>query len=119
VQRVRGLAANATAGSSHPKTAKHFTENSIPDVWNEVEPPSPHFMDNVPSFTNSFLLSSSGWLQGGAEPLLWLPVERRGDMVASFKRRVFVGGKTGAVTILELPGEQGYLLSLLYEGRCR
>jgi hypothetical protein len=65
-------------------------------------------MDNIPSFTNSFGWISSGWLQSGAEPLLWLPVERRGSQVVSRARRLVVGGTTGAVTILELPGEQGY-----------
>jgi hypothetical protein len=93
--------------SLHLHTAKHHIEYSTPDIWNEVKLPSSRIMDDT-RFTNLFALTSSGWLQSGADSLLWLPVERRGSAVESFGRRVVIGGATGAVTILELPGEQGH-----------
>jgi hypothetical protein len=54
-------------------------------------------------------LSESGWLTCSHESgriSLWLPVERRGRMRARCGRRVVVGAKRGAVTILELPAAQ-------------
>jgi hypothetical protein len=88
---------------------EHHVENSTPDIWNEVQPLSLRMMDDA-ACTDWFALTSSGWLQSGAGFLLWLPVERRGSVVESFGRRVIVGGVTGAVTIFELPGEQGHSL---------
>jgi hypothetical protein len=93
--------------SLHLQTAEHHIESSTPDIWDEVEPPSLGIMDDT-RFTNSFALTRSGWLQRGADFLLWLPVERRGSAIVSCARRVVIGGETGAVTILELPGEQSH-----------
>jgi hypothetical protein len=97
------------------QTAWHHIENSTPDIWNQVELPS-RIMDDT-RFSNRFALTSSGWLQSGAGSLLWLPVERRGDAVESLGRRVVVGGATGAMTILELPGTQGHSLYSITESR--
>jgi hypothetical protein len=92
--------------SLHLHTVEHHIENSTADIWNEVELPSLRIMNNTRS-TNLFVLTSSGWLQSGGDSLLWLPLERRGGIVESFGRRVVIGGRSGAMTILELPGEQG------------
>jgi hypothetical protein len=100
--------------SLHLHTAEYYIENITPDIWNEVELPSLHIMDDS-RFTDLFSLTSSGWLQSGADNLLWLPVERRGGAVESFGRRVVIGGETGVVTILELPGEQGHSLYSMTE----
>jgi hypothetical protein len=96
--------------SLHLHTAEHHIEDLTPDIdWNEVRLPSLRNMDDT-RFSNSFDVTSSGWLQSGGDSLLWLPVERRGGAVASCARRVAIGGETGALTILELPGEQGHSL---------
>jgi hypothetical protein len=100
--------------SLHLHTAEHHIENSTPDIWNEVELPSLRIMDDT-RFTNLFAMTSSGWLQSGADSLLWLPLERRGKVVESFGRRVVIGGQTGAMTILELPGEQDHSLYSMTE----
>jgi hypothetical protein len=58
-------------------------------------------------------LEHSGWLGSDTpsrDPILWLPLERRIGKVASRERRVVVGGPTGVVTILELPGKQDHPL---------
>jgi hypothetical protein len=59
-----------------------------------------------------YALTDSGWLESsGAEsqyPVLWLPLEYRGQQVTFSGRRVVVGGITGAVTILELTRKQDY-----------
>jgi hypothetical protein len=100
--------------SLHLHTAEHHIENSTPDIWNEVELRSLRIKDDI-RLTNLFALTGSGWLQSGADSLLWLPVERRGKVVKSFGRRVVIGGVTGAMTILELPGEQGHSLYSMTE----
>jgi hypothetical protein len=100
--------------SLHLRTAEHHIENSTPDIWNEVELPSLRMMNDT-GFTNLFALTSSGWLQSGADSLLWLPLERRGDVIESFGQKAVVGGRTGALTILELPGEQGHSLYSMTE----
>jgi hypothetical protein len=67
-------------------------------------------MNDEPGF-KEFTINDSGWLASDTtfpDLALWVPLERRGSAIASFGRRVVVGGKTGAVTILELPGERGY-----------
>jgi hypothetical protein len=89
------------------ETAEYHIENSNTDTWNEVEVPSLRIMDDTRTI-NPFALTSTGWLQSGADFLLWLPVERRGQAIQSFGRKVVIGGATGAVTMLELPGEQGH-----------
>jgi hypothetical protein len=100
--------------SFHVQTAEHHIESSTPDIWDEIEIPSLRMIDDT-GFTSLVALSSSGWLQSGADVLLWLPVERRGSEMASRARRVVVGGITGAMTILELPGEQGHSLYSMTE----
>jgi hypothetical protein len=53
-------------------------------------------------------ISDSGWLScsyAARRTLLWLPIERRGKVFASHGRRVVVGAKSGAVTVIELPSE--------------
>jgi hypothetical protein len=96
--------------SLHLETAEYHIENSNTDTWNEVGIPSLRIMDDTRTI-NLSALTRSGWLQNGADFLLWLPVERRGEVVESFGRKVVIGGKTGAVTILELPDiKQGHSL---------
>jgi hypothetical protein len=95
--------------SLHLDTAEYHIENSTTDTWNEVENPSLRIMDDTRTLS-PFALTRAGWLQSGADFLLWLPVERRGQVIQSFGRKVVIGGTTGAVTMLELPGEQGHSL---------
>jgi hypothetical protein len=59
--------------SLHLHTAEHHIENITPDIWNQVELPSLHIMDDT-RLTDLFSFTSSGWLQSGADNLLWLPV---------------------------------------------
>jgi hypothetical protein len=85
-------------------------------MWAEVSPATPHAMHDDLGFPE-LTLTDSGWLDSGVvshELVLWLPVERRGSCIASFGPRVVVGAKTGAVTILELPGKRG--CALLHHG---
>jgi WD40 repeat protein len=54
----------------------------------------------------SFKLDDHGWIsrfimQGTEQRLCWLPVERQGNEIASFGQTVCVGGRTGAITILD------------------
>jgi hypothetical protein len=100
--------------SLHLETAGYHIDNSTTDTWNEVEISSLRIMDDTRTI-NLFGLTSSGWLQSGADFLLWLPVERRGQVVESFGRKVVIGGPTGAVTMFELPGEQGHSLYSMTE----
>jgi hypothetical protein len=95
--------------SLHLETAEYHFENSNTDTWNEVDVPSLRVIDDT-GLTNLFSMTRSGWLQSGGDFLLWLPVERRGGEVALRARRVAIGGDTGALTILELPGEQSHSL---------
>jgi hypothetical protein len=100
--------------SLHFETAEYHIENSNTDTWNEVEIPSLRIMNDTRTI-DLFALTSSGWLQSGADFLLWLPVERRGQVIQPFGRKVVIGGTTGAVTMLELPGEQGHCLYSMTE----
>jgi hypothetical protein len=87
-------------------------------MWTEVSPTTPHAMHDDLGFPE-FTLTDSGWLDSGVvshEPVLWLPLERRGPYacIASFGPRVVVGADTGAVTILKVQGKRGY--PLLHHG---
>jgi hypothetical protein len=74
-------------------------------VWTEISPAKlPSSIASSPGI--NIALSDSGWLSylyAGKRTLLWLPVERRGEALASHGRRIVVGANSGAVTVLELP----------------
>jgi hypothetical protein len=71
-------------------------------VWTEIPP------IELPSGIASISeinISDSGWLScsyAARRMILWLPVERRGEALARHGRRVVVGARSGAVTVLEL-----------------
>jgi hypothetical protein len=55
------------------------------------------------------VVTDSGWLERveSRQPVLWLPLERRGKEIASSQQRVVVGGRSGAITVLDFPGKIG------------
>jgi hypothetical protein len=76
-------------------------------IWTEIPPIQ--MPSSIARISETEIgISDSGWLSctyAARRILLWLPIERRGDVFASHGRRVAVGAKSGAVTVLELPTE--------------
>jgi hypothetical protein len=100
---VRGHAARSKKASSHICTAGLDDENIISDIWTEISTDPLFAMRDAAGFPE-FSVNDSGWLEA-TQPVFWLPPERRGLVIASFGQRIVVGGYSGAVTILDLPGK--------------
>jgi hypothetical protein len=105
--RTRGSLATMTLVREHP-ASMHIILINILANWTMISPtelPSSITSTARPPET-TVTLSDSGWLSclyEGRRILVWLPVERRGKVFAGHGRRVVVGARSGAVTVLELP----------------
>jgi hypothetical protein len=109
---VRGHAARSKKASSHIHTAGFDVENIISDIWTEISTDPLFTMRDAAGFPEYFV-NDSGWLEA-SQPVFWLPPERRGFAIASSGQRIVVGGWSGAVTIIDLPGKYDY--SMLQHG---
>jgi hypothetical protein len=99
---VRGHATRPKKASSHIYTAGLDVENSISDIWTEISNDPLFTMRDAAGFPD-FAVNDLGWLEA-SHPVFWLPPERRGFPIASSGQRIVVGGWSGALTILDLPG---------------
>jgi hypothetical protein len=92
------------------ETVEFHAESSITAAWTEILPLSPRYTHDVPGFPD-YSVTALGWLEriSGAlcrEPVFWLPREWRGAAIVSSGRQVVVGSRSGAVTIINLPGKR-------------